>query len=79
MRIKPETSEPFAPRRTTARHDPTTLRVVQETLSQQSSQWRAKARHDLGPPQPESEEEEEVSEESSDDDDDDDDESDLGY
>jgi hypothetical protein len=76
MRKKPETSEPVAQRRTKARHDPSTLRVVHETLFQQSSQRRAKARHDLVPPQPEIEEEEEESEAASDDDEE---ESDPGY
>jgi hypothetical protein len=72
VKIRRDTDEPSTQRRTMARHDPTTLRVVQETLGQEYSQHSARPRR--GDPLPSyvegSDEEEEIEEEGTESDDD---------
>jgi hypothetical protein len=64
VKIRRDTDEPSTQRRTKARHDPGTLRVVQETLGQESSQRSARPRRGDPPPSyAEGSEEEEIEEE----------------
>jgi hypothetical protein len=50
VKIRRETEEPSTQRRTKATHDPTALRVVQESLGQESSQRSTRPRRVDPPP-----------------------------
>jgi hypothetical protein len=50
VKIKHDMDEPSTQRRTKARHDPATLRVVQETLGQEFSQHSARTKRGDPPP-----------------------------
>jgi hypothetical protein len=65
VEIRCDTDEPSTQKRTKARHDPATLRVMQETLGQESSQHSARQRRGDPPPSytEGSEEEEKIEEE----------------
>jgi hypothetical protein len=64
VNIRHDTDEPSTQRGTKARHDPTTLRVVQKTLGQESSQRSTRPRRGDPPPSyAEGSKEEEIEEE----------------
>jgi hypothetical protein len=63
VKIRRETKEPSTQRRTKARHDPTTWRVVQEALGQESSQRSTRPRRGDPPPSNAEGSEEEIEEE----------------